>query len=134
MLTRVLAVAAAILAATSFHFYSQNGQLRAQLADEQAPALARAQHLTADSMENQGPEIQRVMMWLDAFYKSPDGLQRPEGLWISGHPDYEGISAWVFDAYLRNRLNGLTEAEAEERVATAIKKSEEWRTKHPPQG
>jgi len=134
MLTRVLAVAAAILAATSIHFYSQNGQLRTQLADAQAPALARARHLTAASMEGEGAEIQRVMTWLDAFYKSPDGLQRPEGLWIKGHPDYEGISAWIFDVYLRNRLNGLTEAEAEAKVATAIMKSDEWRTKHPPKG
>jgi len=134
MLTRVLAVAAVILAATSVHFYSQNKQLRAQLADEQAHVLERAQHLTAASMEGEGAEIQRVMMWLDAFYKSPDGLQRPEGLWINGHPDYVGISAWIFDVYLRNRLNGLTEAEAEARVTAAIVKSEEWRTKHPPQG
>jgi hypothetical protein len=132
MLIRVLAVAAVILAVTSIHFYSQNGQLRAQLADAQAPAVMR--HLAAESMEGQGAEIQRVMTWLDAFYKSADGLQRSEGLWIKGHPDYEGISAWIFDVYLRDRLNGLTEAEAQERVATAIRQSEEWRTKHPPQG
>ena len=132
MLIRVLAVAAAILAVTSIHFYSQNRQLRAQLADAQAPALMR--HLAAESMEGQGVEIQRVMAWLDAFYKSSDGLQRSEGLWIKGHPDYEGISAWIFDVYLRNRLNGLTEAEAEAKVATAIMKSDEWRTKHPPKG
>lgn len=134
MLTRVLAVTAAILAMVAIHFYSQNGQLRAQLADAQAPALARARHLTAASMDGEGAEIQRVLVWLDAFYKAPEGLQRQEGLWINGHPDYEGISAWIFDVYLRHRLNGLTEAEAEGRVAAAIQRSDEWKTKHPPPG
>jgi hypothetical protein len=130
MLTRVLAVAAAILAAVAFHFYSQTGQLRTELDAQRAPGIERARHLTADSMDAEGAEIQRVMAWLDAFYKSPDGLQRPEGLWIDGHPDYAGISAWIFDGYLRNRLRGLTEGEAEARVVAEIMKSDEWRTKH----
>lgn len=134
MLTRVLAVVVAILAVIAVHFYNQTSQLRIDLAAAQAPALARARHLTADSMEGEGPEIQRVMAWLDAFYKSPDGLQRPEGLWIDGHPDYTGISAWVFDVYLRNRLRGLTEEQAEVVVGTAIMQSDEWRTKHRPKG
>ena len=99
MLTRILAIAAAILAAIAIHFYALNGELRMQIADAQASAVTRARHLTAESMDGQGPEIQRVLAWLDAFYKSPDGLQRPEGLWIKDHPDYEGISAWVFDVY-----------------------------------
>ena len=134
MLTRVLAVAAAILADVAIHFYSQNGQLRAQLADAQAArALARAsRHRGIDGRAGHGdsardPVARRVTI-------AADGLQRPEGLWINGHPDYEGISAWVFDEYLRHRLNGLTEAEAEAKRAGQRSKSDEWRAKHPPQG
>ena len=134
MLTRILAVAAAILVVISIHFYNQNGELRAQVTDAQTMAVARSRHLAADSMEGQGGEIERVIAWLDGFYKSADGLKRPEGLWIDGHPDYVGISNWVFDVYLRDRLNGMTEAEAEAHVKDAIQKSDEWRTKHPAQG
>jgi hypothetical protein len=131
MMTRILAVAAAIFAAVAVHFYAQNGELRGQLSDAQASAVTRARHLTAESMDGQGAEIRRVLTWLDAFYKSPDGLQRPQGLWIQDHPDYEGISAWVFDVYVRSRLNGSSEAEAQAQVENAIKGSDEWRMKHP---
>ena len=134
MMTRVLAVAAAILAMIAIHFYSQTGQLRTELVAARASEIERARHLTAGSMEGQGVEIQRVLTWLDDFYKSPAGLQRPEGLWIDGHPDYIGISAWVFDVYLRNRLMGLSEEQARGRVEAAIKQSDEWRTKHRAQG
>jgi hypothetical protein len=134
MLTRILAVVAVVCALAAYHFYSQNDELRAQLASAQAPGLERARHLTAESMDGQGAEIERAMAWLDGFYKSADGLQRPEGLWIDGHPDYTGISAWIFDVYLRNRLRGQTEEQARARVEGAIKQSEEWRTKHRAQG
>ena len=131
MLTRVLAVATALLAALVIHLYNQVGQLRAQVADAQTQAVQRARFITSDSMEGQTPEVERVMTWLNDFYKAPDGLQRPEGLWIAGHPDFGGISAWVFEVYLRNRLKGLTEDQSRQAIEKLIKQSEEWRTKHP---
>jgi hypothetical protein len=134
MMTRILAVATAILVVISIHFYNQNGELRAQVTDAQTMAVARSRHLAAESMDGQGAEVERVMAWLDDLYKSHDGLQRPEGLWIDGHPDYVGIGTWVFDVYVRDRLNGMTEAEAKAQVKDAIQKSDEWRTKHPSQG
>ena len=45
-----------------------------------------------------GAEIEdtgHAMEWLHGYYKAADGLQRPEGLWIDGHPDYTGISTWI---------------------------------------
>lgn len=131
MLTRVFAVATALLAFLVLHLYNQVGQLRTDIADAQTQAVQRARAITADSMENQGAEIERVTRWLNDFYKAPDGLQRPQGLWIDGQPDFTGISAWVFDVYLRNRLNGLSEDQARLAVEKAIKQSEEWRAKHP---
>lgn len=133
MLTRVLAVATALLAALVIHLYNQVGQLRTEVADAQTQAVQRARAITADSLEGQAAEIERVTKWLNDFYKAPDGLQRPEGLWIDGHPDFGGISAWVFEVYVRNRLKGLSEDQARQQVEKLIKESEEWRTKHPGQ-
>jgi hypothetical protein len=130
MLTRILAVATALMAALVIHQYNQIGQLRAEIDDAQKQAVVRARHIVADSMEGQHGEVQRTMTWLNDFYKSPDGLQRSEGLWIAGHPDYEGISTWVFEVFLRNRLKGQTEEQARQAIETAIKGSEEWRAKH----
>ena len=130
MLTRILAVLTALLAALVVHQYNRIGDLQLQVAGAQATAGLQARALAADSMEGQGAEIQRVMAWLHDFYKSPDGLQRPEGLWINDHPDFEGISAWVFDVYLRHRLRGEPEEQARQTVVDAIKQSDEWRAKH----
>jgi hypothetical protein len=83
-----------------------------------------------------GTEIEdtgRAMEWLHGYYKAPDGLQRREGLWIDGHPDYTGISTWILAVYLESRLKGRTEAEAKQVVETAIRQSDEWRSKHPGQ-
>jgi hypothetical protein len=130
MLTRSLAVATALLSALVLYEYNRIGQLRAEVARAQARSVADARALTAKSMEGQGPEIHRVMVWLHDFYRSPEGLRRPDGLWIDGHPDFEGLSAWVFEVYLRSRLKGLTEEQAREAIVNAIRQSDEWRAKH----
>lgn len=130
MLTRILAVATALMAALVIHLYNQIGQLNAQIADLQAQAVTRARAVVADSMDGQGAEMQRLMAWLNDFYKATDGLQRKEGLWINGHPDFEGIGVWVFDVYLRNRLKGQSEDQARQSVEKAIQASDEWKQKH----
>jgi hypothetical protein len=130
MLTRILAVAVALLLAFVVHLYNRVEALRADLAGSEVEAMTRARASLADTMEGQGAEIRRMMTWLDGFYRSPDGLQRPEGLWIDGHPDFEGIAVWVFDVYLRQRYRGDTEEQARQAVENAIKQSEEWRVKH----
>ena len=68
--------------------------------------------------------------WLHQLYQSADGLQRPDGLWLDGEPDFEGIGAWLMDSYLASRVEGLSDSEARERVAVAIQNTEEWRDKH----
>ncbi len=67
---------------------------------------------------------------LDAFYAAPEGLQRPDGLSISGGPDFLGIAAWLFDFYLNERLSGGSPTVAWNRVENAIRNTEEWRSKH----
>jgi hypothetical protein len=132
MLTRVLAVATVLLAVLVVHQYTTINELRGQVTAAETRAAAQARSAVADSMEGQGAEVQRVMTWLNEFYKSPDGLKRPEGLWIHDHPDYEGLSVWVFDVYLRRRLKGDTEDQARQVIETTIKQSDEWRAKHRP--
>ena len=130
MLTRILAVATAFLALLVVHQYNRLSEMRDEIARAQQRAVTDARSLVADSMEGQGAEIQRTLQWLHDFYKSADGLQRPEGLWIGGHPDFQGISVWGFDVYFKNRLKGLSEEQARQTVEDAIKQSDEWRVKH----
>ena len=87
--------------------------------------------LVADWLSNEINEGSGALEWLHNYYKGQDGLQRPEGIWIDGHPDYVGISTWILDVYLGSRLKGKTDAEAKQIVENAIRQSEEWRTKHP---
>lgn len=56
---------------------------------------------------------------LDAFYRAPEGLQRPEG--IGG--DMEAIAQWFYQMVIEGILL--------EQVFTQIRASEEWRRKHP---
>src|SRR5262249_38704431 len=130
MLTRILAVVSALLAALVIHQYSQIGQLRAEVANAEERGGMRARSSLIESINTQGDEIQRAMQWLNDFYKSKDGLQRQNGLWINEPPDWEGLSVWVFSVYLPHRMKGETEDQAKQAVLDAIKTSEEWQLKH----
>jgi hypothetical protein len=68
---------------------------------------------------------------LHNFYRAQDGLQRNEGLWIDGHPDWEGLGAWLFDTYLPARVAGKSADEAWAAVERGIRGSDEWKRKHP---
>lgn len=56
---------------------------------------------------------------LDAFYRAPEGLQRPEG--IGG--DMEAIAQWFYQMVI--------EGVSLEDVFTQIRASHEWQSKHP---
>ncbi len=130
MLTRILGVVAALLAALVVHQYSQIGELRADVANAQERGVLQARAAFVDSMGARGAEIQRTMTWLNDYYKSSEGLQRPGGLWIDGHPDYEGLSIWVFTVYVPHRLKGESEDQSRQAIVDAVKQSDEWRMKH----
>lgn len=68
---------------------------------------------------------------LHQFYKAADGLQRNDGLWINGEPDWEGVGAWLFDTYLMARIAGKDATQAWATVESGIRDSREWREKHP---
>ena len=75
-------------------------------------------------------EFLDVLQRLDGFYRAPEGLQRPNGLSISGGPDFLGIATWMFDVYLNERLSGGSPNVAWTRVVNAIQGTDEWRQKH----
>lgn len=80
-------------------------------------------------------EMHATGLWLDGYYASREGLQRPMGLSIGGRPDWEGVGAWLFDVYLKARLAGLTPEQARARVVSEIRRAGgptgEWQIKHP---
>jgi hypothetical protein len=75
-------------------------------------------------------EFLDVLNRLDRFYAAPEGLQRPNGLSIAGGPDFLGIATWIFDIYLRERLNGISPNGAWTITENAIRATDEWRSKH----
>lgn len=76
-------------------------------------------------------EMMRAGQWLDGYYRSHEGLQRPQGLSINNAPDWEGVGAWLFDVYFFGRLAGLSESQARAAVVAAIRTTGEWQGKHP---
>jgi len=94
-------------------------------------AVARA---ATDRLQVHRSEILLAEQWLHAFYASPEGLHRPNGLWRDDlkQPDFEAISTWVFDVYLTARVNGASEQDARHAVEDAIRGSDEWKRVHAP--
>ena len=78
-------------------------------------------------------EMVAAVQWLDDFYRSVDGLQRPTGLWRPdlNRPDGEAIGVWILDVYLQSRMAGKSDSEARQTVMDQVKGTDEWRLKHP---
>lgn len=75
-------------------------------------------------------EFLDVLNRLDRFYAAPEGLRRDNGLSIAGGPDFLGIATWIFDIYLKERLNGISPNGAWTITENAIRATDEWRSKH----
>src|SRR4051794_6150588 len=112
MLTRALVLLAVILALVSVHQSNRIDQLQTELMEAQKKSVTESRAVAAASMQGQAVEIEHALAWLDNFYRSPEGLQRPQGLWADGRPDFPGISVWIFDKYLLARLSGANEETA----------------------
>jgi hypothetical protein len=105
--------------------------LRAELEQSQRATETRAARLAADKLKFRREELAAIVAWLDQFYRSADGLQRPGGLVnADNRPDGEAIGVWVLDVYLQARVEGASEEEARQRVIDSIKGTDEWRKKH----
>jgi hypothetical protein len=99
------------------------GQLREQI--DQG-----ARRLVSNTLHARRQDVIAAGHWLHAFYQSDEGMKRPQGLWIDGHPDFDGIGAWLVDIYLAERFNGASDEAARQTIIDAIRQSDEWRQKH----
>jgi hypothetical protein len=107
--------------------------LKAELEQSQRALEGRVESLAAEKLKFRREEMASIVQWLDEFYRSQDGLQRPGGLvnLSTNRTDGEAIGVWVLDVYLKARIEGASEEEARQRVADQIKGTDEWRLKHP---
>jgi hypothetical protein len=105
--------------------------LRAELEQSQRALETRVETLAAEKIKFPREEMAAVVAWLDEFYRSKEGLQRPGGLInADNRPDGEAIGVWILDVYLKARIEGASEEEARQRVMDNIKATDEWRKKH----
>ena len=110
--------------------------LKADVQQAQRSLESGVDRMAADRLRSlKREDIVSMVQWLDDFYRSADGLQRPNGLWRADNkPDGEAIGVWVLDVYLQARLTGKSDAEARQEVADQIRSTDEWRQKHPKKG
>lgn len=105
--------------------------LNAELEQSQRNLETRVESMAAEKLKFRREEMAGIVAWLDEFYRSKDGLQRPGGLVnAESRPDGEAIGVWVLDVYLKARIEGASEDEARQRVMDSIKGTDEWRKKH----
>jgi hypothetical protein len=135
---RVWLGAVVVLGAFGSVQYLNNRDLRSELKrtriapeELQERVNRRAQALMVDAVRERRQDMIAAGQWLHAFYQSEEGLQREEGLWIDGHPDFDGVGSWLFGVYLPERLAGADDAVARQKVTETIRQSAEWRQKHP---
>lgn len=108
--------------------------LDADLQQAQRSLETAVERMAGERIKNlRREEMVAVVQWLDDFYRAPEGLQRPDGLWRADvrRPDGEAIGVWVLDVYLQSRLAGKSDADARQAVVDQIKSTDEWRQKHP---
>lgn len=108
--------------------------LRADLDQTTRTLDGHVERLATDRIKGlRRDDMAAMVEWLDQFYRSADGLQRPTGLWRVdvNRPDVEAIGVWILDVYLQARMAGKSDAEAREAVEAQLKSTDEWRRKHP---
>ena len=110
------------------------GGLKADLAQTQRTLDLGIERMAAERLKTlRREEMVAAVQWLDDFYRSADGLQRPTGLWRPdlNKPDGEAIGVWILDVYLQSRIAGKSDTEARQVVMDQVKGTDEWRLKHP---
>lgn len=130
----LLAVVTLVLLAQIAWQEMRIGGLKADLEQARRSLDSGVERLATERIRNlQREEMASMVQWLDDFYRAPDGLQRPTGLWREdvNRPDGEAIGVWILDVYLQARMAGKSDAEARQLVMDQIKSTDEWRRKHP---
>ena len=134
MMNTVLAIVILVLLGQIAWQEMRISGLKADLQQSQRSLEAGVERMATDRIKNlRREEMVSTVQWLDDFYRSKDGLQRPNGLWRAdvNKPDGEAVGVWILDVYLQARLAGKSDAEARQAVMDQIKSTDEWRQKHP---
>lgn len=106
--------------------------LKADLDQSRRDLATRVEKLANDKLQGHREELVQAVAFVDDLYRSPDGLQRPGGLYNpeAHRVDAEAIGTWILDVYMKARIAGKTDPEARQSIADAIKGSDEYRQKH----
>jgi hypothetical protein len=95
---------------------------------------AHAEALAAAVVDRRRPEVMDAGTWLHAFYQSDEGFRRAGGLCPDGEPDFDAISRWLLNVYLRERFAGTGDAAARRKVVEEIQKTEGWKESQTSEG
>lgn len=106
--------------------------LKAEVEQSRRELTTRAEKLATEKVQSHRQDMVAAVAFVDDLYRSPDGLQRPGGLYMpdAQRVDAEAIGTWILDVYMQARIAGKSDAEARQSIADAIKGSDEWRRKH----
>jgi hypothetical protein len=107
-------------------------RLEGEVAQATRQVEDRAARIALDRMQGRREDLVRAVDWLQQYYKSDEGLRRPNGLWIAeqNRIDAEAMGAWIFDFYMNQRVQGASEEEARKAVIDAIRGTDEWQRVH----
>lgn len=130
--TTLLGIAVVVLLGQILYLQGTVRSLRAQVESAQHDIEARAEKIALERLQGRRAELAAATEWLQNFYASDEGLRRPNGLWdaTTQRLDAEGIGTWMLDVYLNARIAGATDGEARQKIADAIRQSDEWRRVH----
>ncbi|HWI20468.1 MAG TPA: hypothetical protein VNT81_22085 [Vicinamibacterales bacterium] len=106
--------------------------LKAEVAQARRDLDTRVEKMANEKVQGNRQELVAAVAFVDELYRSPEGLQRPGGLYNpdARQVDAEAIGTWILDVYMQARIAGRSDAEARQAIADAIKGSDEWRRKH----
>ena len=132
ILTTVLLIVGVVLIGQVYWQNRRIAQLQTSMEFQQRQFEAQVGKLAAEKLKNQRGNVLQAAQWLHDYYKSDEGLRRPDGLWRADQkqPDFEALGAWIFDVYLNARVEGKSDEEARKLITDAIQGSDEWRRVH----
>ena len=132
--TTLLAIAIVVLLGQATWQEVRARSLKAQLEQSRRQFAEAVGKAATEQLRGHRADLVEAERWLHQYYKSADGLQRPNGLWRDDRkePDFEAIGTWVFDVYLNARVAGASDEAARQSVTEAIRTSDEWRRRHAP--
>jgi hypothetical protein len=118
-MTRALMGTCAVLAVLCAVQWATLGRMKADM----RVVDARAYQAALVDLDDRREEIERALTWLDAHVRSAPAQGRTEGLCRDGVIDVKTIGELLFDAYLKARAEGASEAEARAEVVAAMRAS-----------